>query len=94
MTIPTHVFTREQFAVLEAYYKAVRVVLEETDSDPMVSFSYRKHLLPEAYGIEIGDKIEIAHNTDVGQFYGMISLIQLIDYSADAKKNCFPNHFS
>lgn len=90
VTIPTHVFTREQFAVLEAYYKAVRVVLEETDSDPMVSFSYRKHLLPEAYGIEIGDKIEIAHNTDVGQFYGMISLIQLIDYSADAKKNCFP----
>ncbi|XOV68653.1 MAG: family 20 glycosylhydrolase [Fluviicola sp.] len=93
LTYEKGVFTEVQRQFLESNFKIAGITIEETDSDPMIRFSYRKHLLPEAYGITIDDAVEIAYNSPSGQLYGMLSLLQLvseyIDYT-DEPKLCFP----
>lgn len=83
LSIESGVFSNNQLRVLQAHFGALGVTLSESKSNPDVTFSYRKHLLPEAYGIEIDKKIDIAYNTNAGQLYGLVSLLQLIDFSIE-----------
>ncbi|MCR9174215.1 MAG: family 20 glycosylhydrolase [bacterium] len=81
LTVESGVFSEAQMNFLTAHFQTQGITIEESKKQPIVSFSYRKHLLLEAYGIEIDKSIEIAYNSPQGQFYGMISLLQLAKVS-------------
>lgn len=69
---------------LELFFLSVQlsnqgIVLVQVDQEPDIQFSYRKHLLPEAYGIYVDDHVEIAYKSPQGRFYGLVSLLFLIE---------------
>ncbi|MDC0257645.1 family 20 glycosylhydrolase [Crocinitomicaceae bacterium] len=83
LTIKSGTFTREQLRVLETHFNTQGIQIKETDSNPVVTFFQSKVVLPEAYGIDVGDNIRISYSAAMGQFYGMVSLLQLIDHSEE-----------
>lgn len=53
---------------------------EEERMHADIQFDWYKHILPEAYTLDIDTSIRIAANNHAGRFYGLLSLLQLIHY--------------
>ncbi len=78
LTIENGILNQAEYFFFATRFQAHGIYLKEVDENPNIQFSYRKHLLPEAYGIEVDEKIEISYNSPKGRFYGLMSVLFLI----------------
>lgn len=80
-------FSKEQIAILKRHFITNEIVIQETEMNPNITFSHRLHLSPEAYGIEVSeDGVKISYGSSAGKFYGMISLLQLVEISTSSRR--------
>lgn len=79
LTVEEGVLSQAELRFLQMILAADGLQLETSQKDPDIRFSWRKHLLPEAYGIAIGEDIEIAFGSSTGAFYGMLSVLQMME---------------
>ena len=80
LTVQKGTLNELEFKFLASQFQLKGIHLKEIDrDDPTISFSPLSTNSPESYSISVGEKIAIGYSTDAGRFYGLMSLLQLVE---------------